>query len=168
MKRLAIGLILAVLTGQVWANDQTSSTTPATSQSATKPAVIYTSIDQILKVAPAGVVPVKAATWTEIKADVANAAMAEKVHGQRAKLKLIVQEVPHWDGWLIYSCADLPQGFPVRVFAHFRDEDKAKLGVLNKGDVVVVSGTFNAKTKIEMLWHVWGVSINLDNCDFSK
>jgi hypothetical protein len=125
---------------------------------------VYTTFQEILDVAPTGVIP-SDGHWSELKAESFNKALVAEVHGTRARFTLKVEEVPHWDGWLIYTHVDLPQGFPVRVFAHFDDKDKDQLAPINKGDVVIVEGALNKSTRVENLWNSWGLSVNLSDCD---
>jgi hypothetical protein len=125
-----------------------------------------TSLDQIVAAIPPDVMPHNG-QWTEIKANAANQQLAAKIDGCKVRLRLKV-DIPHWaSGHLIYAQVDVPQGFPVRVFAKLSEENKDKLASINKGDVVVFDGVM-IESRVIFLWKRWCLSVRVGNGNVTK
>ncbi|HSH95896.1 MAG TPA: RICIN domain-containing protein, partial [Roseimicrobium sp.] len=134
------------------------------------PTRVFKSINEIVAAVPADVIPAKGRPWTTVKADAANVVISQNLDGQAFRVQVKVVDLPKWDGkGMLYSAVDLPQGFPIRIFAHFDDQERAKLGSLNIGDSVLLTGTFmRGQNQVLNLWNSWGFSVNLEKCSVDK
>ena len=124
---------------------------------------------EVLSQVPAEIRRTKATAWTQAQKAAANVALKEALVQPKtpAKLRVKVSEVANWPGLTLFSEVPNREGYHVRIFGVFGDDWKPKLTALKKGDSVLLEGVLSSVT-FQELWGSFTLSINLQNCIFTK
>jgi hypothetical protein len=123
-----------------------ATTRTTTTASATRPAVVFRSMGEVLATVPREIVPDLASGWTSASVAEANRVMSEKVVGERAALRFRIDRIERTEAgryqgkWRIVSDHPRLRSVEPLIFVYCEDAQQPELARLRRGQTVAIRG----------------------------